>query len=89
MKYRIEDIVKYVLDNQGNYLFELREYASYYGEYHNEAVVFAPVVSDVIGFIIEQDPFNPFIYYTKPEMVYTLNRLNDKSKIVVDHMLKK
>lgn len=80
MSYRIEEIIKYLDDNDGKYSFHIREYASPQGDYSNEAVVYSRLVSDMMGIIIEIDPFNPTIYYTMPELLVTFRRLEDKAQ---------
>lgn len=58
------------------------------GDYHNEAVTIHPLVSDTVGVIIEEDPFNPVIYYIESEMLATFNRLEDKT-VRIHRLLKK
>lgn len=90
MKYRIEDIMNYLdsIPQPSPYHFYIREYASPIGDYHNEAVTIHPLVSDTVGVIIEEDPFNPTLYYTESEMLATFNRLEDKT-VRIHKLLKK
>lgn len=79
MQYRIEDIIKYVNSHQDQYAFEIREYASLYGEYSNEVVVWTEGNYHYVGVIIERNFFNPDIYYREQEMLEMLKSLQSKA----------
>jgi hypothetical protein len=80
MTYRIEDIIRYVDAHADDYSFAIREYCSPQGEYHNEAVVFYPLISDTIGIILADMPFNPVIYYTEQDILAVLAPLEAKAR---------
>jgi len=83
MTYRVEDIIEYTNAHSDKYSFMIREYASLYGDYTNEAVIFNILVSDYVGIIFDDMPINPSQYYTKSEMLALLDRLEEKGQRVL------